>query len=84
MNMGRGCILVSDYDKLMDIAQTYADSHEVFTSGMLCQHILRGEVKFKKNMNTRRISNWLLSSGLFEKAYHKNNKNYYRLCLKDE
>ena len=77
-------MVISDYDKLMNVAEDYSDKHELFTSEMLYDYLLNTKIKFKKNMNTRRISRLLLSSKNYEKAYHKNNRNYYRRCLKND
>lgn len=41
-------MLISDYDKLMNVAEDYSDKHELFTSEMLYDYLLNTKIKFKK------------------------------------
>lgn len=68
----------SDNEKLDDILKEMVDNCGEFSSEMVYDYILNRDIKFKKDISTKKIGYYISTSGKFEKFRNKN-KNYYKV-----
>ena len=68
----------SDNEKLDDILKEMVDNRGEFSSEMVYDYILNRDIKFKKDISTKKIGYYISTSGKFEKFRNKN-KNYYKV-----
>ena len=69
----------NDTEKLLKFAKEYGVHIDMFTSQMLWGYINSKNVKFKKDMNSKKIGH-ILSRHPDFKVIKSTYRNYYKLC----
>ena len=70
---------IPDEEKITNALVEYTKTHDVFTTEMLYDYILNRKIKFKKMLIVKRLGRNIARHPLLEKAYKKNNINYYKV-----
>ena len=64
----------TDFEKLDEELKEYTKTHNIFTSEMVHDHLLSTEIKFKKDMTSKKIGRYLSQRYPRTRKY---NKTYY-------
>jgi len=64
----------TDFEKLEEELKEYTKTHTLFTSEMVRDHLLNTEIKFKKDMSSKKIGKYLSKRYAQTRKY---NKTYY-------
>ena len=72
-------MVLSDYEKIVMIAQTYSFIHGEFSSRNIVNFVISHNFNFKSNGITARVvTSYLNKSKKFYKVCKKNNATYYK------